>query len=152
MKAWEDPKRHLGDEFVLKIVNGESDVKNELAILREIRELECRHIPELVGGPDGEIKGFGIVPAGVPISFHQPAEISRRIVEGLIDGLQYWHNKGIAHRDIRPPNLVLEPETEQVVIIDYECAVKPSDNQTDHLGGFFFWPIELLRKNTKMYI
>ena len=152
MKAWEDPKRHLGDEFVLKIVNGESDVKNELAILREIRELECRHIPELVWDPDGEIKGFGIVPAGVPISFHQPAEISRRIVEGLIDGLQYLHDKGIVHRDIRPANLVLKPETEQVVIIDYECAVKPSDNQTDYLGGFICWPDRLLRNNTKMYI
>ena len=52
-----------------------------------------------------------------------------RLAEDLISGLQFLHNRLVAHRDIKPDNLVYSPEF-GLQIIDFDVAVK-LDKDTD---------------------
>ena len=40
----------------------------------------------------------------------------------LMRGLNYLHTSGICHRDIKPQNLLLDPKTHVVKLIDFGSA------------------------------
>jgi hypothetical protein len=145
---WRSPTRHSTSSFfVLKIAHDETTVANEIDILKKIRDMQCIHLPELVWAPEGD-QQLGIVPVGTPIDFRQAASVSRKIVNGLVDGLEYLHGQGIVHRDLRPSNLVLDAKN-NVIIIDYETAVVVTNNASDvYLGGYICWPKRLLESST----
>jgi hypothetical protein len=149
-RCWMSPSRHSdGGHFVLKIVHGDANVTQEAKILKEIKDAHCVHLPELVWAPKDGTQ-LGVVPAGRPIDFQQKSSISRKIVEGLVDGLEYLHSRGIVHRDIRPSNLVLD-QSDNVVIIDYETALVLSDECADYLGGYICWPKRHLESGNYFY-
>lgn len=134
-KSWGDPSRFLrGDKrFVLKMARGSLDVSNEIRNLKAIKDARCEHLPELVWSPAG-YKELGIVPLGQPIDFQQPANMARRVVEGMVDGLRYLHSQGIIHRDIRPSNLIVHYM--DVVIVDFETSVvADSSEEVVYEGG-----------------
>jgi hypothetical protein len=146
---WRSPRRHVtGEAFALKIVGRDVDItgvpglKKEIDMLRKIRDADCVHMPELVWDPDGRNE-FGIVPVGRRIDFRQVSAVSKQIVSGLLEGLEWLHKKGIIHRDIRPSNLVLDDE-DNVVIIDYETAVPLQEGEVEYYGGYMCWPRRLL--------
>jgi Protein kinase domain len=150
--SWRDPSRFLrGDKrFVLKMARGDLDVSNEIRILEVIKDAQCVHLPELVWSPAG-YKELGIVPLGQPIDFQQPANMARRVVEGMVDGLQYLHSQGIIHRDIRPSNLIVHYM--DVVIVDFETSVlADSSEEVIYEGGHICWPKRLLESNVELYI
>jgi serine/threonine protein kinase len=143
------PSRHVtGETFALKIVGLDVDItavtglRKEINMLRKIREADCVHIPELVWDPDGG-KEFGIVPVGRRIDFRQVSAMSKQIVSGLLEGLEWLHKKGIIHRDIRPLNLVLDDKG-NMVIIDYETAVPLEEGEVEYEGGYMCWSRRLL--------
>ena len=151
-KGWRDPVRfERGDnKFVLKMARGGLDVSKEIRILRKIRDVECEHLPELVWSP-AEDKELGIVPVGEAIDFQQHANIARNVVEGMVDGLQYLHSRGIIHRDIRPSNLIMHHAN--VVIVDFETSVLiDGKTEVSYEGGRICWPKRLLESNTEYYI
>lgn len=45
----------------------------------------------------------------------------------LCDPLQYLHEKGYIHGDIKPGHLLLNKNTDKVCLIDFECAVKKGE-------------------------
>jgi hypothetical protein len=151
-ESWRDPSRfpRSPNEFVLKMARGDLDVANEIRMLKAIRDSQCRHLPELVWSPKLN-KELGIVPVGHPIDFQQPAKMFRRIVEGMVDGLQYLHSHNIIHRDIRPSNLIVHQM--DIVIVDFETSVfADSTTEAIYEGGHICWPKRLLESNTKHYI
>ena len=84
---------------MLKKVCGGLDVSKEIEILKMIREAECAHLLELVWMLVDN-KQLGIFPVSRAINFQQPANIAYKVVEGMVDGLQYPHKQGIIHRGI----------------------------------------------------
>jgi hypothetical protein len=149
-EPWRPPSRyHLAKRFVLKVTHDNADTANELKFLKEIRDVDCRHLPELVWSPTGE-RQFGIVPLGKSIDFQRPAFVSRNIVTGLVDGLQCLHKMNIVHRDIRPSNLVFN-DSGDVVIIDFETAVHMDNTKHDYRGGYLCWPKRLLESGVIHY-
>ncbi len=54
------------------------------------------------------------------------------ILRQLLDGLQYVHNKGVVHRDLKPDNIMVGNRTKNVKIIDFGLAI--SDSFPDNLA------------------
>lgn len=50
-----------------------------------------------------------------------------KIMEQLFQGLQYMHALSICHRDIKLDNLIYDPDTQTVKIIDFGFAVTSSE-------------------------
>ncbi|KAF8631835.1 hypothetical protein AX17_004985 [Amanita inopinata Kibby_2008] len=154
-ESWSEPSLHNGrNKFVLKIAHGESSMANEIKILKKLGGTGCRYVPEFVWTSEGS-KELGIVPAGTPIDFTEPAATSRKIVQGLIEGLKFLHKQGIIHRDIKPSNLILTRTNHDthVVITDYETAVvtDPTWEKDIYYGGFICWPRNNLKDKLQQY-
>ncbi len=57
-----------------------------------------------------------------------PIDEALEIVVGILGALEYAHNEGIVHRDIKPGNVMLTP-TGQVKVMDFGIARAMSDQQ-----------------------
>jgi hypothetical protein len=152
-KGWKEPLRFKRDanQFVLKMARRGVDVSREIEILTKIgRNTQCAHLPELVWSPTGN-KELGILPVGKAINFEQPANTARKVVQGMVDGLQYLHSQGIIHRDIRPSNLIMHGT--DVIIVDFETSILVDKNtEVGYEGGRICWPKRLLELNRDCYI
>jgi serine/threonine protein kinase len=53
------------------------------------------------------------------------------ITERILNTLMYLHHHGVIHGDIKPQNIIVQPETHSVVLVDFGLAmVKPKSNST----------------------
>ena len=153
---WKTPRRHCDPKgrFVMKVAHDDGcSLENEIKFLTKIRNAQCRHLPELVWAPT-ESTELGIMPLGVPIRPPESQLVSRKIIQGMIEGLKYLHGQHIIHRDIRLSNLILQRSRNDinVVIIDYETAYGGQSDEVEYLGGYICWPRRLLVTGTKLYI
>jgi len=68
---------------------------------------------------------FGITPVGQPFdlaAFRTPDEFENAM-DSLLDGLEWLHSTArVIHRDLRPPNIIIDPMTKEPVVIDFDCA------------------------------
>ncbi len=62
-----------------------------------------------------------------------PPERAVRIVSEVARALDYAHSRRITHGDIKPPNFLVEHDTQQVVLADFGLAGSFDDN--GRLGG-----------------
>ena len=73
----------------------------------------------------------------------------RRFFKQITEAFDYLHQKGIAHRDIKLDNILIEDKTFMIKIIDFGFAAFYTDNQK--LKIFFGTPSymapELVRKS-----
>ena len=53
----------------------------------------------------------------------------RRFFKQIIEGFDYLHLKGIAHRDIKLDNVLIEEKTNMIKIIDFGFAAFCQDGQ-----------------------
>lgn len=63
------------------------------------------------------------------------------IAEGLLSALAYMHRKGVVHRDIKPGNVIIEKETQRVILADFGLARRiESDSHLTHTGQLLGTP------------
>lgn len=138
-------------EFIAKKVRKGSD---ELEILRLLDTIKpkSRHIISLFDSSDEWI----VLPKMVTVESYirtVSTKLGRNVVQvcsGLIDGLEYIHWHGIAHRDIKPDNLVVDKEFHlQIIDFDIAMRVKDEDEEVDYQCGTEGWMAPEVAKKLK---
>ncbi|KAF8433061.1 hypothetical protein BGX38DRAFT_1223917 [Terfezia claveryi] len=94
---------------------------------------------------------FGITPVGLPFDlaeFKTPGDF-RVAMDSLLDGLDWLHTTArVIHRDIRAPNVIVDPSTKLPVIIDFDCAFQlpdfPRKEWTTYAGGLICVPPKVI--------
>jgi serine/threonine protein kinase len=128
-------------EFIAKKVRKTSD---ELEILTLFNNMEPKpdHIIPLIESFDGWV----ILPKMITVSGYivsSPERLESKVVQvclGLIEGVAFLHEWCVAHRDIKPDNLVLDRDF-CLKIIDFDIAmrVREEDEEVDDQCGTEHW-------------
>lgn len=99
--------------------------KSEMAARRAMKEqriwdgLSHRNIVEYRGcffGEEGELNLVAEYVAGWSLADHLaqiqrfPEHLVARITKQIVDGLDYLHRQGVTHRDVKPANILVDPD------------------------------------------
>ena len=145
-------------QFIAKKVPKES---NELEILKLLNNFQPRseHIISLLDSFQVQSRTWAILPKMATVKDYiltAPDELSEHIVQicwGLIKGLAYLHEHHIAHRDIKPDNLLVRKEDFCLKVIDFDTAikVKDEDEEVDGEYGTEGWMAPEVEAQSSMY-
>lgn len=76
-------------------------------------------------------------------------EVARDIVGKVCKTMAFLNSKGIAHRDLKPDNIMWDPKTEKIKIIDFGCARETKFNDmTTFKGTVSHMAPEIIKKKT----
>ena len=64
------------------------------------------------------------------------------IFRQIVECVQKLHKGGVVHRDIKDENILINPETLEIKLIDFGCASKKKSFYRSCRGTSEFWPIE----------
>ena len=126
-------------EIKIKDLRDKKMVDDEISILKKLgcsKYTTCIFLPELtfydptqnpkiyyvaMGLASGiELEKFIVKKSFPNISFREFLKIKKH----LYDGLAYIHKHGIAHLDIKPANIMIDPETLETKFIDFGLSCK----------------------------
>ena len=128
-------------EFIAKKVREET---NELEMLRFLNAIPLKsdHVISLVDS----FHGWAILPKMATVREYvqfSPGRLERKVSQvclGLVKGLAYLHKHLIAHRDVKPDNLVVDKNF-CLKIIDFDIAIRveDEDEEVDDQWGTEGW-------------
>ncbi|KAF5133084.1 Polysialic acid O-acetyltransferase [Metarhizium anisopliae] len=55
-------------------------------------------------------------------SLELPGGLDKRLTDGACQAIRAMHSKGVIHNDIRDPNMLYNPDTKRIMIIDFDRA------------------------------
>lgn len=55
-------------------------------------------------------------------SLQLPSRLSKRVTDAACQAIRAIHSKGVIHKDIRHPNMLYNPDTKRIMIIDFDRA------------------------------
>lgn len=77
---------------------------------------------------------------------------------GIIKGLEYLHSKGVVHRDLKSPNVMLDPGSNRAILIDFGMAKlglsrskRESLQSRRRLGSLFWMSPEMIERQSYSY-
>ena len=74
----------------------------------------------------------GIKKQVLPSKRFMPVKVIIQIMTQILDALDYAHQQGIIHRDIKPDNIMVEEHTQRPIITDFGVAKVLRDAKEDH--------------------
>jgi serine/threonine-protein kinase len=122
-----------GRDVVLKVPH--ASIAGDLAALNRYRNeidiavrLEHPGLQQLLSEPNAPFMVFAYVEGESLCSYvkrHQPLPIDEvlRIGARLADTLQYVHDQGIVHRDVKPENVIIGPDG-RITLMDFGIALR----------------------------
>lgn len=80
---------------------------------------------------------------------HLTAEQRKSVLKQLLESLVYLHEKGIAHHDIKPDNIIYCPQNDKLTLIDFGVAERcPNDESFCGFGTPAYQPPELVHRQS----
>jgi len=78
-----------------------------------------------------------------------PEKESLKIFSHLVEALNSLHNQGVAHKDLKPENVFIDPVTQQVKLIDFGLSVTVSKGELVKLycGSPMYMAPEVLNRD-----
>lgn len=71
------------------------------------------------------------------------------ISERVLNALMYLHYNGVVHGDVKPQNIIIQPESHQVVLVDYGLSIiRPTKDSSSKGYTPFFAPPEQMNGMT----
>ena len=140
-------------EFIAKKVREDS---NELEILRllDTFPLKSDHVISLIDSFDGWVilPKMATVKGYLEFTLHLSESEVSEICLGLIKGLAYLHEHLIAHRDIKPDNLLDEDICLKIIDFDITMRVEDEDEdeEVDDRCGTKEWMAPEVEKNLRL--
>ena len=125
--------RDAGAELVVKLYH--HGTPDREAVLNRLRELQAPHVlrPVEVGREDGRLYEVQQYAAGGDLADlirgAVGEDVVREVVRQLVDALAYLHERDIAHRDLKPGNVLLRRDPAQgvdVALADFGSSALPS--------------------------
>jgi serine/threonine protein kinase len=133
------------NKLIAKKIRQES---NELEIFKllDAAQPKSDHVITLVDSFQGQSAKWAILPKMESVADcvkFAPKELERNVVQvclGLVKGLGYLHKLCIAHRDIKPGNLLVDHDF-RLKVIDFDIAmrVEDEDEEVDDQCGTNGW-------------
>lgn len=89
---------------------------------------------------DRMLRDYDRKPDGVPITLIQHA------MKNFAQALEYLHEMGVCHRDIKPHNLLLDPKTGMVKLCDFGCSkyLQPGEANIQYICARYYRAPEIL--------
>ncbi|OIR56595.1 MAG: CMGC protein kinase [Amphiamblys sp. WSBS2006] len=127
--------------YALKTVDSFLYARREMDALRR---LDHENVAKMVAKSSDGLSGpFRIVLEYMPWDLRRAFESEehgpkirknkRKILRQILEGIAHVHSKGIEHRDLRPRNILIDPETMAVKICDFGCCVRNASEQNPDL-------------------
>ncbi|GHO84950.1 protein kinase domain-containing protein [Dictyobacter formicarum] len=124
---------HLKKDAAIKVVRTSFTEEQSAAFLQEARILAHLKHPHIVRVLDFAVEAGiaylvleyaqgGTLRTICPRGARLPLDTILRVVRQVASALQYIHNEGLVHRDVKPENLLLGPQGE-VLLSDFGLAV-----------------------------
>ena len=122
---------HDGKKYVAKLYRRDVAIKDDVSSV--LKNIDSPHVAKLFDTGTYNGLPFEILPyyekgslQGRTFSFE---ELKQRIIPSLNEGLHVLHQNGIIHKDLKPSNIMLCDNEEDVVIIDFGISsVKGGSN------------------------
>ncbi|KAL3815280.1 hypothetical protein ACHAXA_010091 [Cyclostephanos tholiformis] len=161
--VWEGTSIETGRTHAIKEIRREgltqledAAVMNEVSILRSLRHKNIVPLLDFFEAPDRfylvmEKCNGGDVLDKVASIEHYTEKNACQFSRGLLEGVQFMHSRGIAHRDLKPQNLLLECDADNtsVKICDFGFAkrVHMPQSLTTLCGSLHYVAPELLKNH-----
>lgn len=133
----------LGNQVCIKHahrISAEDELllKEEAKTIWDLRHFSIPNIRDIMEMPDGS---FALVMSYVPgptlaqiVEKHKKidSEHVAWIAERVLNALKYLHFHGVVHGDVKPQNIIIQPESHTAVLVDYGLsAIRPRKDATN---------------------
>lgn len=119
-------------------------VADEIRILQAIQTAGvCPHLPKLIYY-SLDMNEFGVTPRGSPVNLHLIQQLrARKVLDDILVALEWLHNHGIIHRDVRWDNIVID-DSGKGILIDFGAAVVDDGRMREYAGGIVCAPSRVI--------
>jgi len=149
-RVYEAHDRELGEKVALKVLNSglsEEAIERFRREVRLTRRIQHRNIARMFD--IGEHAGDRFLTMELVDGVSLAREVSSRplawsrlktIAEQICAGLAAAHEAGVIHRDLKPDNILIERDTDRVVITDFGIARSLDDPTVTQVGAVLGTP------------
>lgn len=132
-------------------VRSEIDILKRIQDTKKTTDLAWKNLPTIIYHTD-DLHEFGMLPRGHPILVSDGGMDWKKVLNDVVDALQWLHDNHIVHRDVRLDNIVWD--VTHAVLIDFGTAIdiRAKPTAVEYHGGYVCCPPDVIGKFTNAYV